>query len=97
VDDDPDRDPVGAPRQSRTVTQRRRRPRKDTRARVLAVLTPEVMTITRIADLAGIPGRERKEVALAALRRLERDGLAVRVMGWREPRWRAASAQSETR
>ena len=71
------------------------RPRKDTRARVLAVLTPEVMTSTRIAELAGGPGRKKKEVTLAALQRLERDGLAVRVMGWREPRWRAASAQSE--
>jgi hypothetical protein len=62
---------------------------------VLAVLTPEIMTTARIAELAGIPGRDRKEVALAALQRLERDGLVVRMMGWREPRWRAASARSE--
>jgi hypothetical protein len=61
---------------------------------VLAVLTDKVMTAARVAELARIPGRERIQVALATLQRLERDGLAERGMGWREPRWRAAFLRS---
>jgi hypothetical protein len=94
ADDDPDRDPAGASGERVTVAPHAARARKDTPARVLAVLTPELMTTARIAELARIPGRERKQVALATLERLERDGLAVRVMGLREPRWLAASPRS---
>lgn len=53
------------------------RPRQDLRPRVLAALTSEPLTATKIAEGAGIPGRERGLHATRALVRLEADGLAV--------------------
>lgn len=69
------------------------RPRKDTRARILAVLAPEPLTAVQIAERAGIPGRERGREAALVLTRLEADGLTIREEGRRQfPRWRALPA-----
>lgn len=68
------------------------RPRKDTPARILAVLTPELATLDQIAKRAGIPGRGRQREAFLVLTRLEADGLAIKEMLGRVPRWRARSA-----
>jgi hypothetical protein len=53
------------------------RPRKDTRARILAVLVPEPTTDSQIAERAGIPGQERSRQAAPVLARLDADGLAI--------------------
>jgi predicted ArsR family transcriptional regulator len=68
------------------------RPRKDTRARILAVLTPELATLDQIAKRAGIPGRGRQHEAFLVLTRLEAAGLAIKEMPGRVPRWRASQA-----
>lgn len=77
------------------------RPRKDTRARVLAAVTPEPATAVQVAERAGIPGRERGREATLVLRRLEADGLAIREANGQVPRWRSwsvalASPRSDT-
>ena len=62
------------------------RPRRDTRACILTVLTSEPATAVQIAERAGTPGREAAQL----LGRLEADGLAIREEGRRQfPRWRA--------
>ena len=68
------------------------RPRKDTRARILAVLTPEPATLVQIAARARIPGRGRQREAFLVLTRLEADGLAIKEIPGQVPRWRASEA-----
>ena len=68
------------------------RPRHDTRARILAVLTPEPSTLTQIAKRAGIPGRGRQREAFLVLTRLEADGQAVKETLRQVPRWRTPPA-----
>lgn len=69
------------------------RPRRNARARILAVLTSEPATAVQIAERAGIPGRERGREAALVLVRLEANGLAIREEGRRQfPRWRGFSA-----
>ena len=68
------------------------RPRKGTRARVLAVLTLEPATAVQVAERAGIPSRGRGREAALVLRRLESDGLAVREVDGRVPRWLTSQA-----
>lgn len=63
------------------------RPRKDTRARILAVLTSEPATTVQIAERPGIPGRERGREAALVLARLAALELAVRVENGRVTRW----------
>lgn len=66
------------------------RPRRDTRACILTVLTSEPATAVQIAERAGIPSWERGREATLVLVRLEANGLAVREEGRRQfPRWRA--------
>jgi hypothetical protein len=87
---------AGEPRQlalaPKTPSLRGARPRRDIRPRVLAALTPEPSTAARIAERAGLPGRERAIHATRALLRLEADGLAVSQSRRSWTRWRSATA-----
>jgi hypothetical protein len=68
------------------------RPRQDLRPRVLAALTSQPLTVTEIAERAGIPGRERALQATRALEHLEAEGLAFGVVRRTRTRWCSAAA-----
>ena len=67
-------------------------PRHDTRARILAALTSEPLTLTQIAKRARIPGRGRQREAFLVLTCLEADGQAIKETLRQVPRWRTPPA-----
>jgi hypothetical protein len=70
------------------------RPRHDIRPRVLAALTSEPSTASKIAERAGIPGRERAVQATRALEHLEAEGLAYSVIRRTRTRWCSAGGEA---